>query len=290
LHSQLTNDINALAPGKACLAGYCTPKGRLLATTLVWKADDTITIEIPRELQESFQKRLQMYVMRAKVKLEHLSADQTIFGIFGDAIVKKLATWFPDQPQSPYETVSNDVGTLVRLADVYGMPRYQCIVTNEVAAQLEQISNEYQMSESDWMLSEIHAGIPQVTAATLEKFVPQMLNYELIGGVNFKKGCYPGQEIVARTHYLGKQKRRTVLARIASQDVRSGMDVFASTDPDQPCGLIVNAEKNNVGGYDCLVEIKTNFLSDADVRLGTGEICQWLPMPYPLPDETADAS
>lgn len=304
LHSQLTNDVKSLAENHACLAGYCTPKGRLLATMLIWKINDTITIEVPQELQETLQKRLQMYVMRSKVKLEHVGAGQTIFGLFGESIVKKITDWFPIAPTSPYELVSNDNGTLLRLTDVEGTARYQCIVPTEMAEQIEQAANllphlnftpqeknvlykiKPLLKESEWMLSEIHAGIPHVSTATIEKFVPQMINYELIGGVNFKKGCYPGQEIVARTHYLGKQKRRTVLARIPSAAVQSGMEVFASTDLTQPCGMVVNAALNKTDSSDCLIEIKTKFLSDAIVQLGSGEICQWLPMPYPLPDET----
>jgi folate-binding protein YgfZ len=286
LQSQLTNDIKLLAENHACLAGYCTPKGRLLATMLIWKVDDTITMEVPKELQENLQKRLQMYVMRAKVKLEHVSNTRAVFGILGASAVEKLAAWFPTAPASPYELVNNDSGTLIRVTDVDGMARYQCIVSNEIAAQMAPLAH----TESDWALSEIHAGIPHITVATQEKFVPQMINYELIGGVNFKKGCYPGQEIVARTHYLGKQKRRTVLARIDSATVQSGMEVFATTDLTQPCGMVVNAALNKNGGSDCLIEIKTAFLTDTTVQLSSGETCHWLAMPYSLPDDAAQAN
>ena len=291
LQSQLTNDIKSLAENHACLAGYCSPKGRLLATMLIWKIEDTITMEVPTELQENLQKRLQMYVMRAKVKLEHISTTETILGVLGISAAEKLSAWFPTLPASPYQVVNNDYGTLIRVTDGDGMARYQCIVSNELAQQIESAAgsaaNSATEAKSDWALSEIHAGIPQVTAATLEKFVPQMINYELIGGVNFKKGCYPGQEIVARTHYLGKQKRRTVLARIDSVSVASGMEVFAASsvppDLEQPCGMVVNAALNNLGGSDCLIEIKTACLTDTAVQLSSGETFHWLPMPYPLP-------
>jgi folate-binding protein YgfZ len=286
LQSQLTNDIKLLAENHACLAGYCTPKGRLLATMLIWKINDTITIELPKELQESLQKRLQMYVMRAKVKLEHVSAAHSVFGVLGASSAEKLATWFPTLPASPYELVANEFGTLIRVTDVEGMARYQCIVAKDLAEKLESSADH----ESNWALSEIHAGIPHITTATQEKFVPQMINYELIGGVNFKKGCYPGQEIVARTHYLGKQKRRTVLARIDSKAVQSGMEVFSNSDLSQPCGMVVNAEPNNAGGSDCLIEIKTAFLTDTAVQLSSGEICHWLAMPYSLPDDAEQSS
>ena len=307
LHSQLTNDIKSLAENHGCLAGFCTPKGRLLATMLLWKINDTITIEVPRELQENLQKRLQMYVMRAKLKLDHITDAHAVLGIFGEATAAKLARWFPELPTSPYVLASTPDGTLLRLPDVAGVARYQCIVAKALAAQIEQaatqlsavhLANEQNtqhtikplLPESSWTLSEIHAGIPHVTAATQEKFVPQMINFELIGGVNFKKGCYPGQEIVARTHYLGKQKRRTVLAQIPSAAVRSGMEVFACTDLEQPCGMVVNAAPNATGGSDCLIEIKTSFLSDTVVQLSSGEICRWLPMPYALPADAQQTS
>ncbi len=135
-----------------------------------------------------------------------------------------------------------------------------------------------------WNRSAIHAGVPQITLKTQEQFVPQMVNFELLGGVNFKKGCYPGQEIVARSQYLGKLKRRTALASIADDDARAGDEVFAVTDPDQPCGMIVNAAQNGQGGVDALVEMKLAALGEGEVRLGsaTGAAVVFRPMPYAL--------
>jgi folate-binding protein YgfZ len=134
-----------------------------------------------------------------------------------------------------------------------------------------------------WQLAAIHAGVPQVTAKTLEQFVPQMVNLELLGGVNFKKGCYPGQEIVARSQYLGKLKRRTALASIDNAAALAGQEVFSTADPEQPCGMIVNASVNGNGGADALVEMKLAAL-DEDVHLGSagGAKLRFLPMPYPL--------
>lgn len=292
LHSQFTNDIKALPQNRACLAGYCSNKGRLLASLLVWKStsseEDSIFLEVPAELQESLQKRLQIFVMRSKVKLNHVTESHAILGILGEAAAQALVKWFPTLPTSPYELIQNDAGILIRLTDAEKITRYQWIMSKSFFEQIWPVlstsDNKLPVLPSHvWSLSEIHAGIPHISLATQEKFVPQMINYELIGGINFKKGCYPGQEIVARTHYLGKQKRRMVLAQIDNAAVQSGMEVFASNDPDQPCGMVVNAQANESGGSDCLIEIKTAYLSDAVVQLNTGEICRWLPMPYPLP-------
>jgi folate-binding protein YgfZ len=134
-----------------------------------------------------------------------------------------------------------------------------------------------------WHLAEIHAGVPQVTQPTQEQFVPQMVNFELIGGVNFKKGCYPGQEIVARSQYLGKLKRRMVLATLANAAARAGDEVYAADDAEQPCGMLVNAAPNGLGGADALVEIKLAAL-EQDVRHGAagGTPLRFLPLPYSI--------
>jgi len=140
-----------------------------------------------------------------------------------------------------------------------------------------------------WRLASIHAGVPQITQPTQEQFVPQMVNYELLGGVNFKKGCYPGQEIVARSQYLGKLKRRMVLATLADAAARAGDEVYSVADPDQPSGMIVNAAPNGAGGADVLVEIKLAAL-EGDVRHASagGTKLDFLPLPYPI-DSAADA-
>jgi tRNA-modifying protein YgfZ len=288
LHSQLTNDIKSVIPHHACLAGYCSTKGRLLASLLVWKLnEETLFMEVPAELQESFQKRLQIFVLRSKVKLNHVTESNAVLGILGQATAAQLAKWFPELPAAPYELVNNEAGVLLRLADTQKTARYQWIMSKPFFEQIAPtLNDQFAILPSHmWSLSEIHAGIPHISLATQEKFVPQMINYELIGAVNFKKGCYPGQEIVARTHYLGKQKRRMVLAEIDNARVQSGMEVFTLDDPTQPCGMVVNAEPNNSGGSDCLIEIKTAYLTDAVVQLSSGEICHWLPMPYPLPTD-----
>jgi len=286
LHSQFTNDITSLPKDRACLAGYCSNKGRLIASLLVWKSDEeTVLLEVPNELQESLQKRLQVFVMRSKVKLDHITESHAILGILGEATAVQLAQWFPTPPAEPYELVNNQAGVLIRLANAQQVARYQWIMSKPLFEQIWPSLNERfpVLPLHAWSLSEIHAGIPHITLATQDKFVPQMVNYELIGGVNFKKGCYPGQEIVARTHYLGKQKRRMVMARIKHPAVQSGMEVFVDDDESQPCGMVVNAQPNDCGGSDCLIEIKTAYLNDAVVKLSSGEICHWLPMPYALP-------
>jgi folate-binding protein YgfZ len=172
------------------------------------------------------------------------------------------------------------------VADAFGSPRYLWLASAQTASMAASMLKDRLLLGGDeaWRLSEIHAGVPQVGPGTQEQFVPQMVNFELLGGVNFKKGCYPGQEIVARSQYLGKLKRRTALATIADAAVAAGAEVFSPADPEQPCGMVVNAARNGAGGVDALVEMKLEALEAGDVRFGSasGPALQFKPLPYAL--------
>ncbi|MBK4735715.1 CAF17-like 4Fe-4S cluster assembly/insertion protein YgfZ [Noviherbaspirillum pedocola] len=289
LHNQLTNDIEHLGPGEARLAGYCTAKGRLLATMLTWKSGDTIYLQLPRELQPVVQTRLQMFILRAKAKLADLSDDFVALGLVG-ADAELLAPWFPVLPNAPYAKVDTDAGSLIRVADADGRPRFQWIAPLAVAKDAwPTLARRLPPAPpSAWRLTDIAAGMPTVVKATQEQFVPQMVNFEVVGGVNFRKGCYPGQEIVARSQYLGKLKRRMLPATIATVGVAPGMEVFAANEPDQPCGQIVNAETID-GATRCLVELKTAALeSGGGLHLGAanGPLLDIGSLPYALIDPT----
>jgi folate-binding protein YgfZ len=292
LHAQLTNDIEHLGTAEARLAGYCTPKGRLQATFLVWRSNgDTgadIFLQLPRALQPALQKRLSMFVLRAKAKLRDATGEaglEAVIGLGGAAAEAVLRERVATLPATPYAKVEGEAGTVIRLPDAFGAPRWLWLTNADTAlVALEGARGRLQLGgNAAWHLASIHAGIPQVTAATQEQFVPQMINFELIGGVNFKKGCYPGQEIVARSQYLGKLKRRVVLASLDNASARAGDEVFAADDPAQPAGMIVNAAPNGAGGADALVEIKLAAL-DGVVHHGTagGTALRFLPLPYPL--------
>lgn len=287
LHSQLTNDVEHLGMAEARLTGYCSPKGRLLATFLIWKSTDGIWLQLPRQIQPAVQKRLQMFILRAKVKLADLSEERVALGLGGRQAADVLKTWFVELPAQPYAKTDSEAGTLIRMADAFGAPRYQWIGSRETieAAWPALTAALSPAATAHWRLTDIHTGIPQITQPTQEQFVPQMVNFELIGGVNFKKGCYPGQEIVARTQYLGKLKRRMVLASVDT-DAHAGEDVYSSIDPSQPCGMIVNAERSPSGDSDCLVEVKLAALHDGTVHLGSdsGPALRFLELPYALPD------
>jgi folate-binding protein YgfZ len=289
LHSQLTNDVEHLGTQEARLAGYCTPKGRLQATFLYWRDEQSIYLQLPRAIQPPLQKRLTMFVLRAKAKLRDATLEperEAVLGFGGakgEAVLRQQVGTLPD---APYGKLDTALGTVIRLADAFGAPRYLLLTSSDqgVAVLTAAVSAGLVLGGNEaWRLAAIHAGIPQVTIKTQEQFVPQMVNFELLGGVNFKKGCYPGQEIVARSQYLGKLKRRTALATVDNAAAQAGDEVYSAADPDQPCGMVVNAAANGNGGADLLVEMKLDALGQ-EVHLGSsaGARLVFQPMPYPL--------
>ena len=182
LHAQLTNDISKLEADRSALAGWCTAKGRLLATMLVIPSPDGFLLQLARDLAPAVAKRLSMFVLRSKVKIADESDAWGQYGVW-----KGLPAVSWDRA-----SVSVPVGELRHLKIGKGLA-LNC-----------------SRAEEDWTLEEIRAGRPWISAATQDQFVPQMVNLETIGGVDFQKGCYPGQEIVARAQYRGEVKRRMV--------------------------------------------------------------------------------
>ncbi len=277
LHNQLTNDVEHLSERDVRLAGYCSPKGRLLATMLMWRAGDRILLALPRELLAATLKRLQMFVLRAKVKLVDASDEIVLIGGATAAAIDGTAWQRDDRGGGAWWRVP-DAGPLHRWlwagAVAQAMPFWQQQVVQLPAAP-----------SALWRWTEIVAGLPQVVEATKEQFVPQMINFELVGGVNFRKGCYPGQEIVARSQYLGKLKRRALLAYTDEASSGAGTEVFSDADPGQPCGMVANAERGPDGRIACLVELKME-LAQSVVRVGSAEgaALQFAPLPYELVD------
>ena len=290
LHNQLSNDVEHLGSSNVRRAAYCNPKGRMLASFVYWKDGQDIILQLSKTLQASVQKRLRMFVLRSKVKLHDINAEHVVIGLGGAAAPSALAEWFPELPDTADSQVQNQYGNLLRLQDANGSARYQWIASNDIAEQAwPKLAAQLQVQNtSAWRVTEVQAGIPIVLANTQEKFVPQMINFELIGGVNFKKGCYPGQEIVARSQYLGKLKRRMALALVQASQVLPGEEVFNSNDASQPCGMIVNAEQNAEGTSLALIEMKLTDQESGQLSLSsdTGPTIEILSLPYEITDIT----
>jgi hypothetical protein len=262
----------------------------MLASFLYWKMDGKIVLQCSASLQPALQKRLQMFVMRSKVKLEDVTEQFALFGLGGKAAEAFLSTQFSQLPGAVNDKVSSDAGSLIRLHDAFDAPRYQWLVAQEKLTEISAQVNPaiLKVDASIWRLGNIHAGLPQVVEQSKEQFVPQMINFELIGGVNFRKGCYPGQEIVARSQYLGKLKRRMAIATVKADAVNVAMEIFSENAPGQPCGMIVSAERDFGGDFAFLVEIKLADQEQAKVHLGSsdGPLLTFLPLPYAYLDVT----
>lgn len=281
LHGQLTQDVTALGSTDVRLAGYCSAKGRLLASVVLWRSDaDTIDLACSADLLAPTLKRLSMFVLRAKCKLNDASAEVAMYGLAG----AQATAWLGDDaPAGPWATCPAGPGRAVRLPDAAGQPRYLLILPADAPAPALPA-----LSADDWAWLEIQSGVVRIVAATVEQFVPQMVNLELVGGVNFQKGCYPGQEVVARSQYRGTLKRR-VMAFDCEAPLAAGQEVFHSADPGQPAGLIALAAARPGGGSSALVEIKLAALADGSLHAGAadGPLLSRTALPYAIPVDAA---
>lgn len=243
LGGQFTNDVRALSADRCQLNGWCNPQGRLLALFRITRHGDTIVLQLPRALVEPMLKRLRMFVLRSKVTLADSSADWARFGVMGDTADTALQSVFSAVPMT-VDAVSHERDVAVIRAPGTA-PRWE-IVGPLAAAQTvwNALAPHARVAPSSlWRLHDIASGQPQVYAETSGEFIPQMVNLQAIGGVNFKKGCYPGQEIVARMQYLGKLKRRMTSAECTlDAPPAPGADIVLADTPEQKVGHVVTAE------------------------------------------------
>jgi len=275
LHSQLTQDIASIDSTQARLAGYCSAKGRLLATLIVWRRGvDELLLACSADVLPASLKRLSMFVLRSKCKLSDASATVALYGLAGDAATRWLGE---AAPAAPWRRQSIDRALVMRLPDGAGQARYLWAApADEPPPALPPLAP----AAWDWL--EVMSGVPRIVSATAEQFVPQMVNLELVGGVNFQKGCYPGQEVVARSQYRGTLKRRAFVFELDAA-AQPGQEVFAADDPAQPAGLVVNAASFE-GRHAALVEAKLGAL-DAGLHLAgaQGPLLRRVALPYALP-------
>lgn len=273
LHNQLTSDVNHLGNGQAQYAAWCSAKGRMLASFVLLHRNGGFLGVLSGDLQEAIQKRLQIYVLRSKVKLSNPTPDHAIIGLAGaqaDAALQAAA--LPIVPPSDgvsgaktpsaLSAVEFPDGVLVRLDG----RRYLIIVPVAAAPALWQrlAAHAKPVGVPAWTWLDVDAGIPWITAATKEAFVPQMANFDAIGGVNFQKGCYPGQEVVARARYLGQVKRH--LYRVhAEAPIAAGQPLFHAGAPEQACGQIAVAAPAPGGGHDALAVIHDDPANGGDL-------------------------
>ena len=287
LQGQLTNDIRLVNDNRAQISAYCNAKGRMYAIFLIVRRGDTFYLQLPAPLAESTLKRLRMFVLRAKVKIETADPDLVRTGISGPDAETLIKTAFSTYPPQAFDCVTQEGVSVIRLPGLF--PRF------EILAGVDQMklfwnqamsTNATACGPQSWSWLDIMAGLPSIQPGTVEEFVPQMANLELVNGVSFKKGCYPGQEIVARMHYLGRLKQRMVIVHLASGDCPvPGTAVYAPGFPDQSAGSIIDAQPSPSGGYDALVVAQIQSIKNDVLHLhqANGQVLEILPLPYSVP-------
>jgi folate-binding protein YgfZ len=265
-------------PGHHGLAGYCSAKGRLMASFVVWSSGpQDWWLACSADLLPATLKRLSMFVLRAKCRLSDATPEFALWGLAGDAA--GAAAGGLSTGATGTVRVDNE-RHLLRLADVGRIPRW--LMTRPVSAPDLPVPA---LDPAVWRWLEVASGVARIVAATADHFVPQMVNFELVGGVSFQKGCYPGQEVVARSQYRGTLKRRAALLA-SPEPLREGQEVFHESDPGQPAGLVVLAASLDAGHHLGLVEIKRALIEvPGHFRLGAAEGPMLSPraLPYAVP-------
>ncbi len=293
LHGQFTNDLNLVTADNSQLSSYCNPKGRILSIFRVFMQNDDYFLLMRRDVIEPVLKKLTMFKLMAKVELTDISDELVLFGVAGpdfNSLLKESNLPVPDEID---QSIHISEATVIRTPSESS--RLLFISNPEKAATIwKSLSNKLTQSTSNvWNLHDIHSGVAQVTAETSEAFIPQMVNLELVGGVNFQKGCYPGQEIVARTHYLGKPNRRMYRISInTSTSPLPGTNIFSIKDGEQPVGKIVSVQNSANDTCDALTVLRTEKENDDELRLEslTGPKVTTLKLPYSLESDTTQDS
>jgi folate-binding protein YgfZ len=252
----------------------------MLANFLLWREEAGFHMALSRDIVPSVQKHISKFVLRAKVKVSDASDTIVIAGAAGPKADQALSNVFPDLPKEPNEASRQpDTGTVIKLKD----GRYLMALMPSSAVALRQRLADVLVPEGAhaWRWLDIRSGVPLVTVATQDQLVPQMANFELLGGVSFSKGCYTGQEVVARMQHLGKLKRRMFLAHVAAQAV-AGDPLYSEDLGNQASGIVVNAEASPDGGYDLLAAVQTASREGSIVHLRSigGPVLRFLPLPY----------
>ena len=277
LHGQLTHDFALLGMDHARLTAFLSAKGRMQASFIGFKRSPTeVWLVCSRDLLAPTLKRLSMFVMRAKCKLTDATADTQIFGLAGSTIETIAGS-----AQLAWSKVEFGHATVVHLPPAAGQPRALWVAPAGEAAPAGPA-----LDTALWAWGEVQSGVATLTAPLVDAFVPQMLNYESVDGVSFKKGCYPGQEVVARSQFRGAIKRRAYLAHTAAE-LAVGADIFSPTDPEQACGTVVQTAPAPTGGWDAIVSLQITAAEHGALHAGSlqGPALTLGTLPYALRDD-----
>ena len=266
LQGQFSNDVSEVSERRSQLSGYCSPKGRLLAVCRLFLRDGVYYLLLPQDILDATLKRLRMYVVRAQVTLSNASDLLIRIGVFGSDAVARVTALLGTLPNEVNDVTQiqhpDELLTVLRLPGT--VQRF--VIIGELAG-IKTLwgalqPNALHVSADYWRLLDIRAGLPTIHTATMDTFVPQMVNLDLLGGLSFTKGCYPGQEIVARTHHLGSIKRRMVHAWTAASDPPVPGDTLYTADNSQAVGQLVVAEPSPRSGFEMLAVVQISHGKD----------------------------
>jgi len=283
LQGQLTNDVRGLHADAAQWNGYCSPKGRLLGNFLMWRQGEDYCLQLAGDILPSVLKRLSMFILRAKVQGRDASDETVRLVVAGKQAQAAVAAAMGAVPEASMRSLASEAGQVIRV----GEDKFVLSVVPERAAAVWQILRQSATPVGapvwDWL--RLNAGIPMIVAATQEQFVPQMVNLEVIGGVSFQKGCYPGQEIVARSQYLGKLKRRMFLAHVDAE-AAPGDSLYSADIEGQATGTVVNSAPAPSGGFDVLAvaQVESAATQTLHLKAVDGAVLSLKPLPYTLPE------
>lgn len=288
LQGQTTCDLIGLPDNASTLGALCTPQGRALALFRAYRAGAAINMLLPGELIESVQKRLHLYVLRTDVRIEDAGAQWRFFGVGGANLEQALTACGLPWPGSTGAIASFAHGHCLHLPGDDSARVLFVVEANAADTLLATLQGAgYALVDpARWQLADIRTGLPTIHAETVEAFVPQMLNLDRLGGISFNKGCYTGQEIVARSHYLGTLKRRMYhLECTAAETPAPGTTIFQEGE-DQGAGTVITAAASANGRCELLAVLNIRALETGKLRLGSrlGPTISQLPLPYPIED------
>jgi len=284
LHKLFSNDVKKLATDSAQWTSFNSPKGRMLASMLLWHADGGYRLALSSDLHEGILKKLRMFVLRAKVALKDVCEDRALLGVSSESLAECLAKANLPVPAAPMKCSQRNGVSVIRLDGKRVIIDAPAEAIGQIWAALAEQS-VMPAGTSAWNWLDVQNGIPLVTEATQDDFVAQMLNYEIIGGVNFKKGCYPGQEIVARTQYLGKLKKRMYHVQGPSNtQAKIGDELFAPAFEDQSIGKLITVAPAPNGGVEALAVLQIQAAEEGEIFLGSpgGTKLRLAALPYSL--------
>lgn len=287
LQNQLSNDIKMVDESHSQLSSYCSPKGRMLASLRIFKFQNAYLLRLPVDTLEATLKRLRMFIMRSQLTLEDASNDLARFGIYGENSVALLQEANISVPTDIHEVNQQDGYFVVRVPG--DLPRFEFYGNPDTLTKLWDLlsARTLPVGARVWALQDIKAGIPDIFSGTVEAFVPQMANLHAIGGISFKKGCYPGQEVVARMQYLGKLKRRMYHAHVDTETPPQAGDNLYSSSSEESVGKVVQAQSAPQGGTELLAVLQIAQVEQGSIHLESpqGPKLDFIELPYEVPLE-----